>query len=376
MKILKIDNETYKVFGDSLQIEDKLEPGVYTVVFSKMQGYFLKKHTPLKVTEKLYGKHEEKVSKLLASYDKFTRPMGVIFSGDKGIGKSIAARMLCEKSVDKGLPVILVEENTPDIAGFIDSIQQECVVLFDEFEKKFKKRNDGDDGDGGNDQDALLSLFDGTSSQIKRMYLITCNDLWQLSDFLVNRPGRFHYHIRWSYPTADEIEAYLKDKVEEQYHGEIEKVVAFSYREKLNFDCLRAIAFELNLGTTFEEAIEDLNIKNTDNSRYDVFVKMKSGEVLKGHDETIDTFSNSKTSVYVSGDGRSGRIWFVPAKMKFTGRKLFINEKETILRIDDVYDDNGDRVNIASQIAEAWIVAVDNSKRYSYNLNETEGWAA
>ena len=51
MKILEVDNETYRVFGDGLVIEKKLKPAVYTVDFVPMQGFFLKKHTPLSVTE-------------------------------------------------------------------------------------------------------------------------------------------------------------------------------------------------------------------------------------------------------------------------------------------------------------------------------------
>ena len=38
MKILKIDDETFKVFGDGLSIESKLSPGVYTIDLVPMQG--------------------------------------------------------------------------------------------------------------------------------------------------------------------------------------------------------------------------------------------------------------------------------------------------------------------------------------------------
>ena len=72
---------------------------------------------------------------------------------------------------------------------------------------------------------------------------------------MINRPGRFHYHFRFDYPTADEIEVYLRDKIDEKYYPEIKEVVNFSYKVKLNYDCLRAIAFELNSGEKFSEAI-------------------------------------------------------------------------------------------------------------------------
>ena len=278
MKILKIDEEIYKVFGDTLEVNDTLPAEVFTVCFAKMQGFYLKKHPKLEVKEKLYGIHEKKINKLLKSWEHFERSMGVIFSGDKGMGKSIAARMLCEKSNAIGLPVILVEENIPGIAQFIDSIHQECIILFDEFEKNFRII-DGDDEDEPNttSQDNLLSLFDGTGSGIKRMYIITCNDVYQLSDFLVNRPGRFHYHIRWEYPTDDDIREYLMDNIKPEYHKEIEGILSFTNVHRLNYDCLRAISFEINMGTSFAEAIPDLNIINKDEKMYEFEVTMKDG---------------------------------------------------------------------------------------------------
>jgi len=160
MKILKIDDETFKVFGDGLAIESKLSPGVYTIDLVPMQGFFLKKCAPLTVTEKLYGRHMEKIKKLIEAYGRFDRSMGVIFSGDKGIGKSIAACMLCQEMMKKGLPIILVDNNYDGLSAFIDSIDQECVVLFDEFEKNFPKKNDEDESMHDQGQEKLLSLFD------------------------------------------------------------------------------------------------------------------------------------------------------------------------------------------------------------------------
>ena len=334
MKILEIDNETYRVFGDSLVIEEKLKPAVYTVVFVPMQGFFLKKHSPLIVEEKLYGKHEQKINKLLKAYEHFERPMGVIFSGDKGIGKSIAARMLCQKSVEKGLPVILVEESFDGLAQFLNSIEQECVVLFDEFEKNFKKVYDRDGDEKDNAQDSLLSLFDGTGNNVKRLYLITCNDTYQLSDFMVNRPGRFHYHIRWEYPTQKEITEYLKDKVKPEYHDQIEEVLKFTAYQELNYDCLRAIAFELNMGQKFIEALEDLNIKNDTNERYDLTVQFRNGEEATSHNDRIDLFSDCR-EIYIENSMVSGYLEFNPRKAKVSSDGVFeLDLKTTRLQLD------------------------------------------
>ena len=366
MKVLELDSETYRIFSDGLVINNKLKPAVYTVDFAPMQGFFLKKHTPLTVTEKLYGKHEEKINKLLKAYEYFERPMGVIFSGDKGIGKSIAARMLCQKSVEKGLPVILVEENAEGLAQFLNSIEQECVVLFDEFEKNFRKVYDHDGDEKGNAQDSLLSLFDGTGNTMKRLYLITCNDTYQLSDFMVNRPGRFHYHIRWEYPTQKEITEYLKDKVKPEYHDQIEEVLKFTAFQELNYDCLRAIAFELNMGQKFVETLEDLNIKNDADERYDLFIQFKNGEEAASYSNRIDLLSECK-EVYVENNNISGYLEFNPRNAKISSDGIFeLDLKTTKMQLDRACRENAEAKD--KEIARAYLKRNKVRDTYNYKL--------
>lgn len=368
MKILNIDDKRFRIFDGQLTIKENLSAGVYDIDFSKSDGYSLLKRSNLTVNEKLYGKHEEKVAKILRSYDKFERSMGVIFSGDKGIGKSIAARMLCQKSVEKGLPVILVEKDTPGIARFIDSIQQECVVLFDEFEKNFKAVENYDDEEktsrDGGCQDALLSLFDGTGSNVKRLYLITCNDLRQLSDLFVNRPGRFHYHIRWDYPSAKEIEKYLKDKLDETAQDKIPEVIEFSAKMRLNYDCLRAIAFELNMGYDFHEAIEDINIINAGEENFSIFVRLKNGVTYSSHDEWIDLFATVDVKRYIANEHNDLISFvFVPSKIEIANGKMLVKNYKA-------FDKNGSQQKeITCQVAEAWIEPNNRINNYGFNLN-------
>lgn len=122
-------------------------------------------------------------------------------------------------------------------------------------------------------------MFDGTA-QGKKLFIITCNSLYKLNDYLVNRPGRFHYHFRFDYPSPEEIQAYLTDKLRPAYIGEIRKVILFSKKVALNYDCLRAIAFELNLGLPFEKAIQDLNIINLHEECYNVTLHFHGGRTM------------------------------------------------------------------------------------------------
>ena len=275
MKIVNTGS-IFRIFDDDLKTYNELPVGTYGVNFSMMGGFFLEKRDNISINEKIYGVHREKAKKVLTSYKKANRNLGVILSGNKGIGKSLTAKLIAIEANAQGLPVIIVDKGLKGVASYISSIQQECVVIFDEFEKMFKSSGRRNDNDGG-EQDEFLTLFDGLD-QGKKLFVVTCNSLSDLSDFMVNRPGRFHYHFRFNYPTVEEIREYLTDKLYKKYHNQIDEVVSFSGMTDLNYDCLRAIAFELNMGTPFKEAIKDLNITNYDNDyRYDVTCVLANG---------------------------------------------------------------------------------------------------
>ncbi len=288
MKAISI-GRTFEIYDDSLLTYDKLPAQMYTVRFSQMKGFYLEKHQDIEINEsKIYGVHLKKIEKVMKSFELVNRNLGVILSGDKGIGKSLFAKLLSIESIKKGYPVIIIDTYYPGIASYIEDIEQECMILFDEFDKTFAQIRGGDNE--ASPQSTLLSLFDGMA-QGKKLFVITCNEFRSLNDFLINRPGRFHYHIRFEYPSPTEIREYLMDKLEESVYSEIDKVISFSRKVNLNYDCLRAIAFEINLGETFEEAIKDLNIINTNDERYNIKLIYKDGTELSSSREYIDLFS-------------------------------------------------------------------------------------
>lgn len=285
MKIISTGSD-YRVVDDSLKTYDELPVKTYTICFSKQSGFFLNEFTDIKVNEKVYGIHNQKVDKVMRTFERSPRNLGIILSGDKGIGKSLFAKLLIERGIKENIPVLIANNYIPGIADFINEIEQEVIILFDEFDKTFGGKNE--DRDSMLDpQTEMLTLFDGISSG-KKMFVITCNSLNDINNYLVNRPGRFHYHFRFEYPNAEEIKEYLSDKGISK--EEIEKVINFAYKIKLNYDCLRAIAFELQGGILFEEAITDLNIiKNDGGETYNIVLHFDNGERVKQR-KTIDFF--------------------------------------------------------------------------------------
>lgn len=281
MNVIKT-GELYRICGDGVEVGRTLPAGTYEVVFIKNQGFFLKL---AKIKDsggiRVYGRMTERIEKVLRSYAETDGNLGVILSGAKGIGKSLFAKLITARAVADGLPVIMVNQYEPGLPQFLASIEQRCLVLFDEFDKNFFDPS-RDTEDHTAVQDAFLTLFDGVYVSSK-LFVITANSLTKLSEFLVNRPGRFRYHIRFSYPDEEEIRAFLVDKLGADAEAEeIEAVVRFSAIVPLSYDCLTAIATELASGETFESCLEILNIVNVTGSHsYTGLLRFEGGEELR-----------------------------------------------------------------------------------------------
>ena len=307
--------DRFQIYGEALKTYSQLPLGTYDVCFHKMMGFFLNSHNDLVVNEeKIYGSSPAKVDKVLRGFQSVDRNFGVILSGKKGIGKSLFARQLAIKARDYNLPLIIVSDYIPGIADFISSIEQEVIVLFDEFEKTFANRDDI------NPQEEMLSLFDGIDSG-KKLFVVTCNEVTKLNTYLLNRPGRFHYHFVLSNPTPDEIKEYMTDKLNPEYHHLIKKLIGFAMNVDLTYDILRAIAFELNMGYSFEETLMDLNISKEGTPKFDIRVEFADGTFRIHKGEYINTYSNDRKYIWLNGKNNDGmdsmRIAFNPSDIIF-----------------------------------------------------------
>jgi len=76
------------------------------------------------------------------------------------------------------------------------------------------------------------------------------------------------------------VRQYLIDQAPHADPDEIENVALFSRRARLNYDHLRAIAFELEQpDALFADVVEDLNIKSVEPSTYRIEARFPDGKV-------------------------------------------------------------------------------------------------
>lgn len=328
----------YQVYGEDVQTYKELPVATYTIGYHPQMGFWLVKHTNLEINEeRIYGSHSRRVDKIFKSFDISDRNFGVILSGKKGIGKSLLARMIADRAIERGLPVIIVDTAIPGISNFLGSIDQEVVIIFDEFEKTFARIG----SDNPDPQVEMLSLFDGTDNG-KKLFIITCNDTRKLNEFLINRPGRFHYHFEIGCPTSQEVRAYLEDKLGGNYQEEIEKVVKLAQMADITYDSLRAIAFDLRQGYPLEETLLDLNINYERDTYFDITVRLTNGWALTTYNKKIDLYSREDEVVVFYKNDIGGRIFlrFNPNKIRLVNNVLTLKGIDASVECDwDCWDD-------------------------------------
>ena len=316
MKVTSQGN-VYLIHTDLMRTHEDIPAGVYYVRREQSKGFYLHRRPMPELNEsKIYGELPKKCDKALDTFARFERNLGVILSGDKGIGKSLFAKVLSQAAIGEGYPVLIIDRPYDELGDFLDGIEQECIVIFDEFDKTFAVSG----------QNEMLSVFDGMSVG-KKLFVITCNELSRVSEFLVNRPGRFHYHFRFGYPGTKEVKEYLEDKVPACYHTQILDAVVFSKKAKLNYDCLRAIAFELSLGIPFEEAVRDLNVPNSSGGHYDVCLSYTNGTTLTNDSVKMDLITKDKkvrASLYDNFSNHVANVSFM------SGDVVWDEERDTL----------------------------------------------
>jgi len=263
------DGNTISVFElNENTSSDTLKNQIYQVSFHQMRGYYLTVFDKKFDNGRLFGNVENRADRIIDTYKQRDQSTGVLLTGSKGSGKSLLTKVIANKLIDSGLPVILINEPHSGSAfeKFL-SLIGDCVVIFDEFAKVYSVR--------GNDEDVsvqkdLLTLFDGMTNR-KRLVLFTENELYRIDDHLLNRPGRIFYHFEYSKLDQDSIKEYCEYReIDEKM---TEDIITYSKTaDEFSFDVLTAIIEEyVRYAEPIGKIIKHLNISNN-RSEYNIFI--------------------------------------------------------------------------------------------------------
>jgi len=257
---------------ESLDLHELLPVGNYVIKSDAFGNLFLEQIESFEISNKLYGDTVRHTGRILSTFADRPASTGVLLNGEKGSGKTLLAKNLAFEAAKNGIPTIVINAPWKGDAfnSLIQSIEQPCVVLFDEFEKVY----DSDD------QEAILTLLDGVFPS-KKLFVLTCNDKWRIDSHMRNRPGRIFYMLDFKGLDADFIREYCNDNLNNKTH--IEQIVQIAGTfDQFNFDMLKALIEEMN---RFNEAPQDsmrmLNAKPeySNDSKYRVKIFADGGEI-------------------------------------------------------------------------------------------------
>ena len=276
---------TYRVTKkEALDLTEQLPAGNYIIQKNEMTGeLFLEKIESFQPIGKVYGDSLKNTDRIVNTFMDRPATTGVMLTGEKGSGKTLLTKNVCMKLAEMEIPTIVI--NAPwcgdKFNNFIQSIEQPCAILFDEFEKTYDR----------DDQEKVLTLLDGVFPT-KKLFLLTCNDKWRVDSHMRNRPGRIFYMMDFKGLDADFIREYCRDKLNNQTY--IESIVNVgSLFAEFNFDMLKALVEEMNrYNESPQDALAMLNAKPEFDSgtEYEITIVHNGKEIV---DKRRDKFEGN-----------------------------------------------------------------------------------
>lgn len=258
---------------EAMDLHDTLPAGNYVVKQNPInKQFYLEQIDTFEIKGKLYGNTTRHAERILNTFKDRGLSTGVMLTGEKGSGKTLLTKQISINAAAEGIPTIVI--NAPwcgdNFNSFMQTIDQNCVILFDEFEKVYDKE----------EQEAILTLLDGVYPS-KKLFLLTCNDKWRVDQHMRNRPGRIFYMIDFKGLDTEFVREYCEDNLLDR--TQIQAVCNISsVFSQFNFDMLKAMVEDMNrYGETPQEVIKLLNAKPefSSDAKFDVSLQVKGLDI-------------------------------------------------------------------------------------------------
>ena len=238
---------------ESMDLHEQLPAGNYVVKVDQFENFYIEQIEGFDVPSKMYGDTIRNTERIINSFWDREKSTGVMLVGEKGSGKTLLSKNICVELAKQNVPTIVINHpwHGDKFNTLIQSIQQPCIVMFDEFEKVYNS----------DEQEQLLTLLDGIYST-KKLFLLTSNDKWRVDSHMRNRPGRIFYMVNFTGLDEAFIREYCHDNLLSDTKTVDTIVSIASVFGAFNFDMLKALIEEMmRYNETPQEAMRILNVK-------------------------------------------------------------------------------------------------------------------
>jgi hypothetical protein len=230
---------------------------------------------------KVYNASQHIIDRVCKYWDTHGGNLGVLMNGLRGAGKTMTAQLLANKLIrEKNLPVLVVRSPVP-LQLIFNAVQQDMLVIFDEFEKTHSIEN--------GEQQQLLSTIDGMSrSSHSRLIIFTTNSE-RINENFKDRPSRIHYKFQFDKVADEVIDGLINDSLDADLMQYKLDILAFlSTRDICTIDIVKAVIAEVQ---AFRESpLQFENILNIAKGQPPAFtvnvIDPDNGEVMK----TVDRY--------------------------------------------------------------------------------------
>lgn len=356
-------NNVWQEFGTSFRPGQTanqrkvLPPGTYKYA-ADMSGWWLERASnQFEFPYKIYGNHDHIINRIKKSWGTMAGNLGILLNGLKGTGKTVTAQLVANWVIEElKMPVLVVSSPIP-MADVLAHIEQEVLIIFDEFEKTHAKTEH---------QQALLTAIDGMArNSFKRMFIFTTNES-RVEDNFIDRPSRIRY--MWEFDRLEEnlIEELMNDLLDKEMLEYKSDIVAYlTSRSVCSIDTAKTVITEVNVfqepPAAFEEA---LNLSELRTSGFNIDYLDEENLVIESFCQWFKPRQVNALRTWLSKSGaRRFQVTMMPDGS--TADFNDFNMKKSIRLLQPTEDDpNVWFANVAVSIHETWLRKVKGADNY------------
>lgn len=347
---LKDGEDLWPTEENAFNIQKTLPVGTYTIGSHPIKGWFLKPVTNFEINGKIYGKTTRHADRILSTFLNRPYTTGVLLNGEKGSGKTMLAKLISQMARKDGISTLVI--NSPycgdSFNTLIQSIDEPCIIIYDEFEKVFDDEQ----------QEATLTLLDGVYPT-KKLFILTVNDKYRVSQHMRNRPGRIFYNVEYKGLDSEFIREYCEDCLDDKQY--IDQVVRLTLMfDSFNFDMLKALVEEMNrYKETPNQAMEILNAKPYDAGH------------IKHHVTILHSGLEIETGCIYPSTIRGNPLAQDNLEISFTSKTLKPSKSKTKTLDDEDVETEYDNTNVCLEISPQHLKRIDAAAgTFTYVLEE------